>query len=232
MSNKPHQSINKETCEHCSKYINVGQCTAICDKCNIILHGKCSSKNFSYIRSNWYCDSCVNMYDINHYNPFFEILQNMKHEKIYESESHDFVELHENVSNVLEDCKNFSRYELNHYLNFNEINRRNIFSSYFLNIDGNNTNFDNFVTELQLIDTKFSVIGLAETNTDALNKDNFQINNYTPCYQKTIPNKNKGTLVALYVHNTHNFSVLNEFSISNKDIETLYLLILQMHQNL
>ena len=109
----------------------------------------------------------------------------------------EILEVNENFSNVLENCRNHTRYELNHYVNLNKLNNKNSFSSYFLNIDGNKANFDNFVAELQLLDAEFSVIGLAETNTYPTNKDCFMINNYTSCYQDTIPNKQKGTGVAL-----------------------------------
>ena len=223
MSQNINQLLKKETCEYCSKFILVGQQSVICNKCKIIQHGKCSSKNFSYIRENWYCASCVNKYDINRYNPFLDIIDNIKHDKTYDNEPLDFVEVHENLSNILEDCRNHTRYELNHYINFNKITNQNSFSSYFLNIDGNKTNFDNLVVELQLFDTNFSVIGLAETNTNSANKDAFIINNYTSCYQDTIPNKQKGTGVALYVHNNYNFSKINEYSVCNADIETLFI---------
>ena len=180
-------------------------------------------QNFDHIRENWYCVSCVNKYDIKRYNPFLDIIDNIKHDKAYDNEPLDFVEVHENLSNILEDCRNHTRYELNHYVNFNKITNKNSFSSYFLNIDGNKTNFDNLVAELPLYDAEFSVIGLAETNTDSANKDTFIINNYTSCYQETIPNKQKGTGVALYVHKNYNFSKLNEYSICNTDIESLFI---------
>ena len=114
MSQNTNHLLRKETCEHCSKSIFVGQQTVICYKCKIIQHGKCSSKLFNYIRENWYCVSCVNKYDINRYNPFLEIIDNIKYDKTYEDEPLDFVEVNENLSNILENCRNHTRYELNH----------------------------------------------------------------------------------------------------------------------
>ena len=202
MSHTIKQLLNKESCDQCSKYIYVGQPTVICKNCEIIQHGKCSTSNFTYIRNSWYCDNCIIKHDINRYNPFFDIIESAEHDKIYDNEPVDFVESHEHASNLLEHCRNYSRFEFNHHLNLHNINSGNSFSSYFLNIDGNSSNFDNFVTELQLLDVNFSVIGLAETNTATSNKDIFQINNYTSCYQETFPNKKKGTGVALYTYIT------------------------------
>ena len=217
--------LNRESCEQCSKYIYVGQPTVICKKCEVIQHGKCSTTNFTHLRNNWYCNNCIIKHDIHRYNPFFDIIENSEYEEVYGNEPVDFIESYEHISNLLEQCKNYSRFEFNHYLNLHNINSTNSFSNYFLNIDGNNSNFDNFVTELQLLDVKFSVIGLAETNTDASNKDVFQIDGYTSCYQNTFPNKKKGTGVALYINNNFNFTIENEYSLCNKDIETLFIKI-------
>ena len=58
-----------------------------------------------------------------------------------------------------------------------------LFSTYFLNIDGNKTNFDRLSAELAVIKHKFAVVALAETNTDECNKDLYKLSNeYTPVY--------------------------------------------------
>ena len=49
------------------------------------------------------------------------------------------------------------------------------FSTYFYNIDGNKTNFDEFSVKLRSIKEELSVIGLAETNIDPCNKDLFKL---------------------------------------------------------
>ena len=69
-----------------------------------------------------------------------------------------------------------------------------LFSTYFLNIDGNKTNFDRLSAELAVIKHKFSVVALAETNTDECNKDKLS-NEYTPVYSSKIENKVKGSRV-------------------------------------
>ena len=55
-----------------------------------------------------------------------------------------------------------------------------LFSTYFLNIDGNKTIFDRQSAEFAVIKQTFSV---AETNTDECNKDIYKLSNdYIPVY--------------------------------------------------
>ena len=44
------------------------------------------------------------------------------------------------------------------------------------------------------------MIGLAETNTEKVNKDIYRIDGYTSCYQSPKDSKQKGTGICLYVH--------------------------------
>ena len=57
---------------------------------------------------------------------------------------------------------------------------------------------------MKRLEHKFSVIGLAETNTDPTNKDLFVLDDYTSFYQDITSAKLKGTGVALYIHNSLN----------------------------
>ena len=97
-----------------------------------------------------------------------------------------------------------------------------IFSSLFLNIDGNRTNFDNFLIELDRFDFKFSAIGLAETNIDAYNKDLYQIDDYNSCYQAKNCNKNKGSGVGIYVHKQFNFVENAKLTHFSSNLETVF----------
>ena len=73
---------------------------------------------------------------------------------------------------------------------------------------------------------KFSVVALAETNTDEFNKDLYQLSNeYTPVYSSKIENKVNGCGVALYVKNDFSFNIWNELSSCNKNFETLFIQI-------
>ena len=63
---------------------------------------------------------------------------------------------------------------------------------YFLNIDGNASNFDQFIAELQLLNHQFPVIALAETNIEECNKNLYQIDGYRSIYQSNIYNQSTG----------------------------------------
>ena len=72
---------------------------------------------------------------------------------------------------------------------------------------------------------EFSVIGVAETNTDPCSKDLFKIDNYCSFYQQIDPTKRKGTGVALYVHNSFTAVVDNSLSHCTKNLESLFVKI-------
>ena len=99
------------------------------------------------------------------------------------------------------------------------------FSTYFVNIDGNTTNFDSLLVELKRINHKFSVIGIVETNTDSPLQDLFQIPGYNSFYQSTVGNKAKGTGVALYVADFLNAEEIDNLGLCTPDIESLFVQI-------
>ena len=87
-------------------------------------------------------------------------------------------------------CKSYSKSQSNELM-ANNLNQKHkgqaqnlLFSTYFLNIDGNKTNFDRLSAELAVIKHKFSVVALAETNTDECNKDLYKLSyhEYIPQY--------------------------------------------------
>ena len=171
MSSKSTNYLKREACGFCSKHILYGQPTTICNKCDLIFHGKCvKPSNLKQYRGSSYCTNCIIKYDIDtrRYNPFYNIFNDEHSDRFYDDEPTEFVESIEHISNLLKDC---SRYD---YKTFNELTKNftndEYFSTFFLNIDGNQTNFDQLVAEMSQLDHEFSVIGLAETNTDMTNK--------------------------------------------------------------
>ena len=229
---------NRETCGHCTKQIYIGQSSIVCSKCDTILHLNCA-KNAVTFRQNIYCSICVDKFDIIRYNPFYlkHDLHDQDDDRFYENESSDYIEMINDMSDILENCRSYSISELNNYTLLNTTsyssttdtdNACNRFSTYFYNLDGNKTNFDQLSVNLECIKHKFSVIGLAETNVDPCNKDLYNIDEYSSCYQvraknKNNENKSKGSGVALYVHNSHNFTELSNASICTKNLESLFI---------
>ena len=179
--------------------------------------------------------SYITTNDIIRYNPFYEILGNQD-DRFFENGPTAYIQSIQELSETLEKCKSYSKSQFNELM-VNNLNQKHkgqaqnlLFLTYFLNIDGNKTNFDRLSAELAVIKHKFSVVALAETNTYECNKDLYKLSNeYTPVYSSKIENKVKGSGVALYVKNDFSYNILNELSSCNKNIETLFVKS-QIHQ--
>ena len=142
-----------------------------------------------------YCEKCYVGVDVI-YNPFQELsshgpdIENSD-EKFYENDIYDIVDDFKSISNILNSCKSLHTIpDLNTYIQsyYTEIESNN-FSTMFLNIDGNKSNFDSFAADIEDIDHKFSIIGLAETNIEPTNKDLYMLDEYNSFYQETCPGK-------------------------------------------
>ena len=216
----------KEACSVCSKNILIGHPSIVCSSCDRIYHSKCSkNKNFKTFRNKLFCLSCIKIHDIIRYNPFYDLLEE-QNENFFEDEPVEYIESIQELSEILENCKNYSKIEFKDTLNYLEKEKSAgnfIFSTYFQNVDGNATNFDHLSSELKSLKHEFSVIGIAETNILKSNKDLYKINdNYTSVYSSKIEDKSKGSGLGLYVRNDLNFSEMNEFSICNENIESIF----------
>ena len=143
-------------------------------------------------------------------------------DKFYNDEPPEFVEAVEQKSSILEDCINYTASSFNSMISSKNVSQN--FSTFFMNIDGNNSNFDSLVTELKQINHNFSVIGLAETNINCSDKNLFSISDeYDSVYQSKMEDKNKGSGVGLYVHKKYKFAVNETLSMCTEDIESLFI---------
>ena len=217
--------IPKELCGCCQKYINIGQFLLECELCRSIIHAKCyKNSEFVNIDNLWHCKVCAEKHEFR-YNPFASST-NSKNGVFYDDEPSEAIDLMQHMSNILSNCKSYSKNEVNMLIdNLKSSGNTSIFSSYFLNIDGNQSNFDEFQIEMNQIKHNFSVIGLAETNSDIAHKNLYNLPNYNSFYQEKIPNKKKGTGVAVYVHNSLNATLNEQYSTCNENIETIFVTI-------
>ena len=203
----------KEVCDHCSKSINLGQLIYECSNCNKILHKKCFKNSKSVtIHENFYCLTCSKNLD-NHYNPFVDMDHDGHNDDCNDPDL-------TRISTILESCKAHTVKEINN--THSDIISKNK-SLFFLNIDGNKSNFDTLAAELSRYTHKHSIIGLAETNTDQELGSLYQLTDYNQFYQSTIPGKSTGTGVALYVHNTLNANIYDSVSQITPNLETLFI---------
>ena len=190
--------LPKEICMCCQKFIYLGQMILECEMCSSVIHTKCFKKsNFENIENLWHCESCTQKH-VYRYNPFSS--SNSDNEAFYNEEPSDAIDLMQKMSSILENCKSYNKNELNELTDEILLEDSSIFSSYFLNIDGNLSNFDEFAIEMSGLKHKFSVVGIAETNCNPSQKDLYPLSNYNSFYQDVQENKKNGTGVALYVH--------------------------------
>ena len=213
-------NIPKEKCGCCDKFINIGQFILECEQCTSVIHAKCYKlAEFKNIDNLWLCTLCSTKHT-QRYNPFVT-LHDKDHTKFYDNEPSDSIDCIQSISDILNDCRSYTKSEINNLINDISEKEFSLFSTYFLNIDGNYTNFDEFSVELHALTHKFSVIGIAETNCDPNHKDLYALPGYTSFYQENMKNKKKGTGVAIYVHESINAIVDPDQSVINEHIETL-----------
>ena len=170
----------KEVCEGCSKSINIGQAITECFDCSNISHTKCFKKSkFEAINGKHYCSKCCKII-LKRYNPFKLLNKHTDNDgnHSYNQELTDCIGLVAEASRVLEECKNYKISEINAFSE-NE-NAATLFSTLFYNIGGNKSNFDNFAADIKALRHNFSVIGLAETNTNPDHGNLYPLDGYKP----------------------------------------------------
>ena len=213
--------LNKELCNCCSRPINIGQPIAECSLCNIIIHARCfNASSLIFIENVFVCSSC-NETQSRKYNPFSAIDKG-DNSKFYDTEPSDVVESINQISNVLDKCSLYRISEVNKIFSTNPQLSVDNFSTLFLNIDGNKSNFDSFVSELGTYAQKFSVIGLAETNIDPSLKNLYEISEYNSYYQSVSEGKSKGSGVALYIHTSLNCELNHQMSHISPNLECIF----------
>ena len=209
--------IAKEACSHCLKNVNIGQPISECEKCNCIIHTKCyKPAKFTKINDVNYCALCNGKVQVR-YNPykFAECPDDCETDIVDEG----YLEMRK-VSNVLENCKTYRTADVN--MIDPPVFSDNV-STYFLNIDGNYSNFDEFVLELNNCKHDFSVIGLAETNVGSSVSNTYQLPGYYSFYQDCKVGKSKGSGVALYVKDCFNATIMANVSQVSDNLETLFI---------
>ena len=176
-----------------------------CSMCNIPFHPKCAKSCTRTFRDKPYCGNCLEIHEIERYNPYYdtitEITDNLD-SKHYNDDPVESIDILEDMPCILESCKAYTVQEFNKRNSTSKSNTNinlDTFSCKFTNIDGNATNFDSLAVTLANIDHKFDIVGLAETNVTAENKDLYVLDGYTSLYQDKIPRKKKGSGVALYI---------------------------------
>ena len=196
-----------------------------CTLCNNTCHSSCLSEPF------FSCSKCIEqklqlhstnpgsahnlnvLFDNVSFNPYNEISDNDKN-RFFEDEIDDFCDTAECANRTLASCK---------YYDFNDpqLNKLLGTSFYFNNIDGFQSNFDEFKNlSLNKID-KFDFYCFNETNLKSGTNHDFTIDNYTPHYLYSIEGKPKGSGLAIYHRSNLKFTVNKTLTFRNKFFECL-----------
>ena len=196
--------------------------TMECEYCCTMIHSKCTNKaNFSQINQKWACKICQTSVEPR-YLPFDKWIGDDSDKHC--SDNNDCADNIPIISQIHNNCKSYTSDSLNEALSaiIDDKNKiKSLLSSFFLNIDGNNTNFDFLLAILKGITHKFSAIGLAETNTCPETAAPYIIPGYQSFYQNTRQDKSSGTGVALYLHESLNGTIVQNLSLCTTDIETV-----------
>ena len=210
----------KSRCEECGKYILIHNKIMPCQKCKRIVHAECSKNCFEFDHTFgvWQCWECVSN-SPQQYNPFAGLSYN-KHNPNYLENVDDIIEMNK----ILEQCSEYETAEFNNLSKslFEEQSSKNFISVLFNNLDGNASNFDNFVTEINQLKTKFSVIGIAETNINECHKDLYKIPNYNSEFTDKFPGKRKGSGLGIYLHESISFSCIENLCKCSENLESLF----------
>ncbi len=187
-------SATKDKCEGCNKFILMHNKIMSCRKCNKTVHAQCAMNLFDYdqVRDYWCCNECISS-SPPRYNPFNNILYD-RHDPIHLSDFEDVME----IKKILDSCNTYNHRKFKRLIDLNKGDGQNI-TALFNNIDGNSTNFDNFVTEIACYNHSFSFVGIAETNINAEGKDLYRMPGYVSEYGDKFKGKSKGTGVGIYI---------------------------------
>ena len=220
--------LTKEKCGCCSKNINIGQRFLECHKCQCIIHKNCfKNSEFRLIDSKFLCRSCCECKNLV-YNPFKdlcysnEVSKDSENDKFYSEDWSEAMGSLQTASSILEKCCYYKFKSLHQHTPKNSD-----FKTLFYNIDGNKSNFDTFLSELNTQKTEFSIIALAETNTKAENCDLYPISGYSHFYGNKLPGKSKGSGVCLYVHESLNATINEQLCTTTQNLEALYVTVNQ-----
>ena len=217
------QLVKKEVCGCCSKNIQIGQPMTECNNCVAIIHTKCYKKsNFRDINSHHYCGACQPLIPTR-YNPFKHsstIPLDDDSDHFYNENIYETVECLSTASQILENCREATAGTVKSYFS-----DQSDFSTFFYNVDGLKSNFDCLAAELLQFESKFSIIGLAETNVDPDHSSLFKLDGYNSFFGEVFPGKFKGTGIALYIHDSLNATINNQACNTKPDIESLFVKI-------
>ena len=212
----PQHTI-KNKCEGCQKFILLHNKIMSCETCEKIVHSQCAKNTIEYnhLKNCWQCCECIST-SSHKYNPF----STLSHDRYDPVKLDEFEDLNE-IAKILDSCRIYDKVNFKKFMDTHNKMKQNI-SVLFNNIDGNASNFDSFVAEISRYHHSFSVIGIAETNIDNCHKDLYMMPGYNSEYNMKIPDKNKGSGIALYIKDNFTYNRIDNLCQCSTNLETLF----------
>ena len=185
------------------------------------VHSKCLRRSkFINNCSKWFCENCHEQLTPR-YNPF----SNWSGTESSKHFSDDCGDDALKISKTLDRCESFNTKSLNSKIlsitSDSSLHNSDLIPTFFLNIDGNPTNFDHLLVILKALGHNFSSIGIAETNIGPESSHAYTIPGYKSYYQQPRYGKTKGTGVGIYIHESLNVKIVEKLSQCSTDIESI-----------
>ena len=202
ISNTRHRISNCISCDNACHESCLQTPYNCCDQC-------CSEQNFDLD-----CATVLNdLFQSTSFNPFNEVYDNEKN-RFFDDEVHDYCDTIDFANKTLQNCNYYNPSEI-------PFHKFKGTSFYFNNIDGFQTNFNEFKTQLLNQTKNFDFYCFNETNLRSGTEHEFNIDNYTASFLYSIEGKPKGSGLAIYHRNDVKFSISRPLTFRNNFFESL-----------
>ena len=241
-------SLWRERCNICDKYVYKHQHVVVCALDGNIFHGSCLGFNRDtcfHIQSgtvpDWFCPDCAreifpfydSIADLSHIPCVCKLHtrnnNTVQHNSTFNPFSVDFDsdKNYDNFDDSMCDALSTAQSVLDscNYCDINELSTYNVDKSfttfYFNNIDGYKTNFQESLINIKSMKKLPSIIAFCEANLKIDDPDNYNISEYNWEHFYALHNKSKGSGLSIYYNKMHIFNRIPSLDIRNKHFECM-----------
>ncbi len=202
ISNSRHRISNCVFCDNSCHYSCLRMPYFCCNSCFETQHFELNS-----------ADALNTLFDQIVFNPYNEGIDNDKNH-FFDDEIDNYCDSIKHANNTLASCK---YYDINN-LPFNDIVGT---SFYFNNIDGFQSNFNEFRNQISNLQNNFDFYCFNETNLKTGMSHDYTLENYNSHFLYSIDGKNKGSGLAIYYRKNLKFTVNKSLTFRNSYFECL-----------
>ena len=129
MSVTNNDTVIRLSCAHCQDVIKNEELSVSCEIYHAQFHKTCSKQFLKQYLDFAYCKECLDNFDLIKYNPYYETLAEVSNKNEIRSFANDeppeSVEILEEYSNMLENCKNLTISQYNKAVSEKNLNNGN-----------------------------------------------------------------------------------------------------------